>query len=183
MTIGMTAGASLPTKEAIQMAVPITKARIHRSITLYKLPDPDDETLAGGAPMISQMSAGVKIGSAKKIDIKESLSNERWRELDAERNGETVEIVPGVATYTLTLTRVELYAEHAPVVFIGGDILLEQTSSFAVQIKESKPSGGKATFTLFTGCWLTENPVSYDIDSNGVVTRTMTIEAARKFVY
>jgi len=166
------------------MAIPITKARIQRSISLYVLPNVDEDTMLGGVDAIaSAMSAAVKVGSAKKISITESITSAEWRELDAEQNGEIVEIVPGVATYQLIIDKVELYTEKPAYPFIGTDILLNQLKPFIIQIEERKPSSAASTYTVFTGCIVTNNPVSYDIASADPVVRSLTVQAARKYNY
>ena len=86
------------------LPIPLTKAKLPRSITIYGLPDLSiDFTTTPAAQIISSLSGAVKIGAVQKISVEQNIDLHEWRELDADQGGKIVEWAPGKEEITVFL--------------------------------------------------------------------------------
>lgn len=172
------------------VSIPKTKARISRSITLHIAPDLGGD-YAGMSPadLAALFSSKTKFGAAQSITVNDDIGLTRWRELDADKGGNVVEIVPGVEDISLTLNRVQLYENPSIKVkgsaleeIMGADYtsesLLTQLNAFSIVIEKRNPNTGTTKYEYFLGCRCKNNPITYDITKDGTVEQSMEVWAA-----
>lgn len=166
------------------LPIPLTRAKLPRSITLKALPDLTlDFTTAPSASLISELQKAKKIGAVEKIAVDQRIDLHEWRELDADLGGQIVEWAPGKEEITLTLTGIVLYTGDVIDAFgYDVDTMLAIRAPFVLEMNERRPvTGGsvESRATYFLGCRFSTRPFEADIGSAELIRMTYEAKAAR----
>ena len=166
------------------LPIPLTRAKLPRSITLKGLPDLTmDFTTAPPSQVVSELKAAKKIGAVEKIAVDQRIDLHEWRELDADLGGQIVEWAPGKEEITLTLTGIVLYTGDVLDAFgYDVDTLLAMRAPFVVEIAERRPVTGGGTQSrsiYFLGCRFANRPFTADIGAADIIRMDYEVKAAR----
>ena len=166
------------------LPVPLTRAKLPRSITIKGLPDLTlDFTTAPASALVSELAAAKRIGAVEKIAVDQRIDLHEWRELDADLGGQIVEWAPGKEEITLTLTGIVLYTGDVIDAFgFDVDTLLAIRAPFVLEIAERRPVAGGTTqsrSTYFLGCRFSTRPFEADIGSADLIRMSYEAKAAR----
>ena len=182
----------------MSLQIPSTQLRLQPYITIsaaiYQ---------AGTNPTTAKL---IPVMAVQKVTMTNSRPVHLWRELNTDNyKGDAAqpikETYPGLPTYELELDRVVLYGPSGTIVealgFSGdnnGADLIYQSSPLVISFQlydppSSTTSGGSSTtdtnnstnYTtyLFWGCWLQDNPFTFDITQEDLkIVQTVKITAA-----
>lgn len=173
---------------ADQPKIPSTAARLSTSITLRVLPSDIDPSKIT-ADVVTQAKS---IGAITQFQEDNDRPADPRYEIDADKPGDIVEQIPQLVTRTLRISRAILYENDMLESFgvTGGD-LINQSKSFAIVKIEKAPEGAVDSkgntipqkITLYTGCWFTSNPKSYNVGTRDLrIIQDVGVSYAKKRV-
>lgn len=169
----------------------ITEARLRTSVSFYVMPDPLTLTKTlkgfGVSPFLSGL--GAAIGTALtaitfKTDPTTNVNSIRNFSRDQNRtvtkryalgvnSFEPFQVVPGPVTTKLQMERVILYKNDALKQVFGfwGENLATQQIPMLIIEAKSDPTNNIENIAaiMYTDCWMTSNPIEYDIDSEDLL--------------
>ncbi|MEM3509299.1 MAG: hypothetical protein QXL51_00475 [Candidatus Aenigmatarchaeota archaeon] len=175
--------------------LPQTQARLAISIKIYAVnTDLDWSDPLKIDSFLINISKGTAAGitpiaGVTRLDEANTRNAVPRYEIDADKPGEIVERIPQLVDRTLTLERVVLYSADAlkAIGNIDGADLIEQTKPFSIVKVEYQPDpnnpSGKTpqSVTMFTGCWFTSNPKSYNLGGNIHIIQACNVAYAKRF--
>lgn len=147
--------------------IPYTQSRLKSLIKVFATyggyaPDPNDPT---NLPTLSSMQL---IGSITKVDIKTTRQAAERRELNFDNAAEILEMVPGLASFEVSMNYVMLYrASFIEALGFGGHELRYWTRPvlFALQLPSPVPASLPPKTILLRDCWGLDNPMMFDVEA------------------
>ena len=124
---------------------------------------------------------GATVGLIQNFTLSQARTVQRVFEINADSNGDAVEIVPGnLDDLSIQIDRVELYARALENYFGIADaaMLTNQTEPFELHEVYFKPDGTSYGYK-YEGCWFTNTGRTCPAEGARLVTRNATIQASR----
>jgi len=122
------------------------------------------------------------IGAIDAVTRRIDRTNARRRELDSDTPGETIELMPGPSTITITLRRAVLY-KSSLIEALGFDTvedLIQQNKPVNIRETRNSPSGANGTQVIeYQGCYFTSNPFNYDITRDWIIMQDVDLDVAK----
>lgn len=171
--------------------LPKTRARLSSSITIRAALDLSflDEG-AGRFQNLAQLIGLTKntIFNAERVGAVTKMSRAQTRSVMKRYalgtySFEPFQIVPGRIDTKLTLDRVELYKSDTLTkyfAFLPRHLLFQQLPFLIVEDMRN-PDGSSFTI-IYNDCWITSNPIAYDIMGDQIIMRQFNVEVGKMLV-
>ena len=160
--------------------IPQTNARLSYSAKFAIVPSDVDPT----KPLT--MSQLKFLGSIERFEERNPRTTAPRYEINADNPGEIMERIPTLVDRTLSIQRAIMYNADLMQSFGTTDLydIIQQDKPFAIVKIEKAPanSGVSDKATVYTGCWLHDNPKEYNITRELKMVQTADIGYTRRFV-
>jgi hypothetical protein len=167
--------------------IPFTKRRLSTSFTLRVIKGSIDvASLSSPDQLRALASSAVKIGSVLRFTEGNPRTTSPQYEFDADLPGEIDERTPHLVDRTISIRRAVLYKSDMleALGFSGVGDLVDQTVPFVlVKVEKAPPESGVADkTTLYLGCYMHDNPKTYELTGDLVVMQDVDIGYSRRVV-
>ncbi len=162
-----------------------TSARLSPSITLRALKeDLTIDVLNDVNALRALAEKSVIIGGIVSMSEDNTRTSNPRYELDADQAGKMKERTPALEDFSLTLNRAVLYKSDMleALGFDDAQSLIDQNTPFIVVKEERTPTGSgiPTRTTMWTGCWMHNNPKTYDLGGDLRIMQNVEIGATNK---